>query len=129
MTSQNPVILFIKWFHKHEINWLFSQKSYSVKWRKSVIVQYAEPLLFRSRPPHQNESEFQTNHIPVFSDTKKNGKVCYITIKKRNEILILLQCTVKCISSLLSRLWMIQNMAWQKFLWKETLYDVNYVIF
>ena len=35
--NQNPVILCIKYFHKHEINWLFCQKSYSVKCWKSMI--------------------------------------------------------------------------------------------
>ena len=53
-------------------------------------MEYDEPSLFRPRPPPQNKSEFQRNHIPVFSDTKRNGKVCYITIKKRNESFILL---------------------------------------
>ena len=112
--GQNPVILCINQFYKHEINWLFCHKSYSLKWQKSAIAQSAEPLSFRPRSSPQSKSEFQTNHILVFSDTKRNGKVCYITIKKRNENSILLQCTVKCISSLLSRLRLLENMAWQK---------------
>ena len=58
-------------------------KSYSVKWRRSAIVQYAESALFRLRPPPQNKSKFQTNHVPVFSDTNRKGKVCYIAIKTK----------------------------------------------
>ena len=80
--SQNPAILCINEFHKHELNWFFCQESYSIKWRKSMIVQYVEPPLFRPHPLPQNKSEFQTNHVPVFSDTKRKVTVCYITIKK-----------------------------------------------
>ena len=40
-----------------------------------------------------------------------------------------MQCTVKRVSPLLSRLRLLQNIAWQKFPWKVTLYDVNYVFF
>ena len=112
--GQNPVILCINQFYKHEINWLFCHKSYSVKWQKSAIAQYAEPSSFRPSSSPQSKSEFQTNHILACSDTKRNGKVCYITIKKWNENSILLQCTVKCVSSLLSRLRLLQNMARQK---------------
>ena len=50
------------------------------------MAQFAEPPLFRPRPPPQNKSEYQTNHIPVFSDTKRKGKVCYITIKSKMKV-------------------------------------------
>ena len=60
-----------------------------------MIEQYAEPPLFRPRRPPENKSEFQTNLMPVFSDTKRNGKNCYIIIKKQNKSSMLLQCTVK----------------------------------
>ena len=48
--------------------------------------QYAERPLFRPRPPPQDKSQFQTDHIPVFSDTKRNCKVCYMTIKKEMKV-------------------------------------------
>ena len=48
--------------------------------------QYAEPPLFRPRPSPQNKSEFQTDHVPVFSDIKRNCKVRYMTIKKEMKL-------------------------------------------
>ena len=56
--------------------------------------EYAEPPLYRPHPPLQNKLEFQTNHKPVFSDTKRNFKsLLHDHQKKNNESLILLQCT------------------------------------
>ena len=48
-----------------------------------VFNEYAEPPLLS---PAQNKSEFQTDHIHVFSDTKRNCKVCYRTIKKEMKV-------------------------------------------
>ena len=48
--------------------------------------EYAEPPLFRPHQPPQNKLEFQADHILIFSDTERNFKVCYMTIKKEMKI-------------------------------------------
>ena len=94
IATVNSFILFKRFSEQNQDNeQLQHKKKYLfLEFREELIKnlidlnQYAEPPLFRPRPSPQNKSEFQTDHVPVFSDIKRNCKVRYMTIKKEMKL-------------------------------------------
>jgi len=53
--------------------------------------EYRTPPVFK--PPTKEPGEFATVHIPKFTDTKRNCKVCYAATQKDMKVKVFLQCT------------------------------------